>query len=240
VLSVESLDLAYDGMQVLFGVSFEMSKGRSLAVLGANGAGKTSLLRAIAGITPSTGTIVFDGEAVSRTSVPDRVRNGIVLVPEGRELFPSLTVRDNLAMGASVLPRRDVARVFDDVVDRIPLLAGWLDMPANGLSGGQQQILAVARALMARPRLLLLDEPSLGLAPNNVALIYQLLGRITEAGTAVVVAEQNVSAALGLAERAVVLANGRVQLDADAAVVRDDPTIAVALLGVTIAKPVAN
>jgi branched-chain amino acid transport system ATP-binding protein len=231
MLRVEELRLAYSAMEVLHGISFELGEGEGMAVLGANGAGKTSLLKALAGVVRPSGRIWLDGVDVTGKDTTDLVRMGVVLVPEGRALFPSLTVRENLVMGGAVHPRKRVEKVMADVLDQVPMIAPWMAMQASRLSGGQQQLVAIARGLMASPRLLLLDEPSLGLAPIMVSHVYGVLAAVFSTGTATVLAEQNVTAALGIVNRAMVLENGRVATVESAAALRHSEEITRSFLG---------
>jgi branched-chain amino acid transport system ATP-binding protein len=218
-------------MEVLHGISFELPDGDAMAILGANGAGKTSLLKALAGVARPTGRIWLDGVNVTGKDSTDLVRMGVVLVPEGRALFPSLTVRENLVMGGAVHPRNRVEKVMADVLDKVPMIVPWIPMQASRLSGGQQQLVAIARGLMASPRLLLLDEPSLGLAPIMVSHVYGVLRAVFSTGTATLLAEQNVTAALGIVNRAMVLENGRVATIEAAAALRDSEEITRSFLG---------
>jgi len=213
ILSVAGLEVRYGALAALSAVGLELPEGAILAVLGANGAGKTTLLRALAGVlVPARGTVVFRGRSIAGLPPERIVRAGISHVPEGRELFPLLSVRENLLMGAWI--RRDAAGIERDLArlcSEFPVLGERARQPAGRLSGGEQQMLAIARALMARPRLLLMDEPSLGLAPRLARELFRMIDRRRrEDGLTVLVVEQNARLALGIADLACVLAGGRV------------------------------
>jgi branched-chain amino acid transport system ATP-binding protein len=211
LLELESVDCFYGDFQALFGVGVEVAEGETVAIIGANGAGKSTLLAAAAGwLQPAAGAVRFDGEPLRRLPAHRRVPLGIALVPEGRRIFPSLTVEENLRLGART--RRagpwSLARVYELFPLLEPLAGRW----GGDLSGGEQQALAIGRALMSNPRLLLLDELSLGLAPIVVDALYDVLGEITGEGTTVVLVEQDVTRALAAADRAYCLLEGRVSL----------------------------
>jgi branched-chain amino acid transport system ATP-binding protein len=215
LLEVRELVAGYSEVEVLHGVSLQVGAGEVVALVGSNGAGKTTTLRAISGlIKPAAGQVFFDGRRVDGLDPHLIVRLGIVQVPEGRKIFPSLTVLENLELGAYVPEaRRYRAESLKLVFQLFPVLAERSRQPAGTLSGGQQQMLAIGRALMARPRLLMLDEPSLGLAPNVVTEIFRKVSQIRESGTTVLLVEQNVRRALRVADRGYVLENGRVVLE---------------------------
>ncbi len=234
MLEVSGLSVAYGPVQALRDVSFRVERGSIMAVLGANGAGKTTLLRAITGLTrPASGSVRLAGEELTRLPVEDVVRRGVAHVPEGRGIIEELTVEENLRLGA--LWRRDRAdrrRALAEVYDLFPALASRRRRPAATLSGGERQMLAIGRALMARPRVLLLDEPSLGLAPLITAQLMALLRDLTRAGTlTVVLVEQNARSALSIADRAVVLNLGQVVVAEAAAVVGADSALRHHYLG---------
>jgi branched-chain amino acid transport system ATP-binding protein len=208
VLSVRDLGVDYGQLRALSGITFELRRGQTLAVIGANGAGKSTLLGALAGLlAPAEGSVVFNGRDISALPAFERVGLGIALVPEGRRLFASLTARENLLTGQQRgrSGRWDLAAV----VDLFPLLATLLDRPSGRLSGGEQQAVAIGRALMANPELLLLDEVSLGLAPVLVEQLYAALPRIQAAGATVLIVEQDVGQALAVADEVVALLEGR-------------------------------
>jgi branched-chain amino acid transport system ATP-binding protein len=211
LLRLEGVCAGYGGLQILHDVSLEVERGEMLALIGANGAGKTTTLRAISGIVrPSAGRILVEERELGGLPAHEVVRAGVVQVPEGRELFGNLTVYENLAMGAYARPAADRDRTLKEVYTLYPLLEERAGQTAGTLSGGQQQMLAIGRALMAGPRLLMLDEPSVGLAPKLVSQMFATLERIREAGITVLVVEQNVVQALRLADRACVLESGRI------------------------------
>jgi branched-chain amino acid transport system ATP-binding protein len=220
LLEVRGLEVLRGGVPVLHGIDLDVDAGQAVVVLGRNGAGKSTLLLTLAGLLPASGgTITLDGEDITALAPPDRVARGLILVPEGRGILPGLTVRENLEAGA--YHRRLRGGALADEVERVTVpftvLQERFAQRAGSLSGGEQQMLVLARALMARPRLLLLDEPSLGLAPTIVEEVYALLDRAHLDGLTVVVVEQYVHVALGLATRGTVLAGGRVVLEGDAA-----------------------
>ncbi len=233
LLAVADLTVAYDGMPALQGVSLDAASGTIVALVGANGAGKTSLLRAISGIVRSErGTIHFDGSDITRLPAYEIVRRGIAHVPEGRRVFASVSVRDNLLLGAYVEHDRGArARRLEEAFLAFPVLRERLEQRASTLSGGEQQMLAIARGTMSGPKLLILDEPSLGIAPKLIPEIYDGIRRIAANGTSVLLVEQNVRAALRLATRAFVLQTGRVVSSGDAHDLLESDLIKRAFLG---------
>ncbi len=233
MLTLDGVTAFYGPVKALKGVSFSVPDGSVVAPLGANGAGKTTTLRAISGLTAAReGSITFDGARIERWEPERVVGGGISLVPQGRLLFPQLTVAENLELG-SYLRRngRDVRRDMDKYYDQFPVLRQKRGQEAGTLSGGQQQMLAIARALMSRPKLLMLDEPSLGLAPMVVADIFRTISAIRGTGTAILLVEQNASMALRVADRGYVLESGRVTMSGDAAALLSDPRMQQAYLG---------
>ena len=234
LLQIDRLAVAYDGMRALQDVSLRAERGTIVALIGANGAGKTSLLRAISGLVRTErGTIRFDGEDVTRMPAHRIVRRGIAHVPEGRRVFASATVRDNLLLGAYV--DRDALRRqarLEAAFAAFPILRERLDQRASTLSGGEQQMLAIARGTMSGPRLLMLDEPSLGIAPKLIPQIYAGVKAIAVAGTTVLLVEQNVGAALRAADFAYVLQTGRVVREGLARDLIGDPLVQEAFLGI--------
>lgn len=233
LLSVSGLRCGYGRIEAVKGIDLVVHEGEIVALVGANGAGKTSLLRAISGVLPLfAGSIHFAGEAIEKLAAFERVARGIVQVPEGRQLFAPLSVLDNLRLGAF---RRGRARMRDNlerVFTLFPQLAERRDTPAGALSGGQQQMCAIGRALMAEPRLLLLDEPSMGLAPFLVDEILATIEKLRAEGVTVLLVEQNAVAALSLADRGYVLETGRIAHHGTARALLDDPAVREAYLGV--------
>ncbi len=232
-LAVEDLAVEYDGVRALQGATLWAEPGTIVAIVGSNGAGKTTLLRAISGLVrPVRGSVTFDGEDITHTPAHDIVRRGIAHVPEGRHVFASVTVRDNLLLGAYGLrDRTERERRLDAAFDTFPRLRERLPQRASTLSGGEQQMLAIARGTMSAPSLLMLDEPSLGIAPKLIPTIYDGIARIAKGGTTVLLVEQNVRDALGLADRAFVLQTGRVVIEGAARDLLDDPLVQRAFLG---------
>ena len=214
MLRIEGIQVYYGDLQALHGVSLEVQEAQLVAIVGANGAGKSTLLMTISGILrPREGSISFMGERLSGLPPHRVVDMGIVQVPEGRQLFPSMTVRDNLDMGSNLSrARRKRAQTLEWVYNLFPILKEREKQPAGTLSGGEQQMLAIARGLMALPKLLLLDEPSLGLAPLLVAEIFNIVKEINQGGTSIILVEQNVFHALKMSHRAYILENGRIVL----------------------------
>ena len=235
-LAVSGLRVSYGAVAVLHDVTLDVRPGEIVCVIGANGAGKTTLLKTIAGVLrPVAGRVVADGRDIAGRPSWWVARHGIALVPEGRGVFADQSVRDNLMLGSLARSsRRDAAAVRADLENSLtlfPALAEKLELPAGALSGGQQQMLAVARGLMARPRVLLLDEPSLGLAPILVREIFAAIERLRTQGVTVLLVEQMAAQALALADRAYVLERGRITLEGHAREVRSNPAVIDAYLG---------
>jgi branched-chain amino acid transport system ATP-binding protein len=232
LLTVTGLRAGYGPVEVLHGIDFNVASGEVVVILGANGAGKTTSMRAVSGTIARQGAIVFDGTDITRASGDAIVKAGIAQVPQGRGTFVDLTVEDNLRAGAYT--RRDGA-VGDDMArwfDTFPRLKERRTQKAGSLSGGEQQMLAVARALMSRPKLLLCDEPSLGLAPLITQELFRILSRLnSEEGTSILLVEQNANLAVGIAHRVYVLETGSIAASGDAATMRDDESIRKAYLG---------
>jgi branched-chain amino acid transport system ATP-binding protein len=229
LLEIERLEVHYGGIRAVSGVDLEVGEGELVCLIGANGAGKSSTLKAICGLVASrTGRIVYAGEEISHAAVHELPRKGLVMVPEGRGIFAQLTVEENLAMGAYV---RAGAADPAEQYERFPRLKERRRQVAGTLSGGEQQMLALARALMARPRLLLLDEPSMGLAPLMVARIFEVVRDIAREGVTILLVEQNARLALEVASRGYVLESGSVALSGEAARLLEHPRVRAAYLG---------
>jgi branched-chain amino acid transport system ATP-binding protein len=233
LLDVDGLDAFYGEQQALFGVRFDLDDGGVRALLGANGAGKTTVLRSLCGMVRTSGEIRFEGKAISGWATENIVRLGVAHVPEGRGTFVRLTVEENLQLGAMTRRNRAaIAADIDQVYVHFPRLRERRRQQAGTLSGGEQQMLAVGRALMLRPRLLLLDEPSFGLAPLVVEELFAILRRINEeTGVAMLIVEQNAALALELAEHAYILETGRIVMDGPAAEIGADENVRRAYLG---------
>ncbi|MFD6754365.1 MULTISPECIES: ABC transporter ATP-binding protein [Micromonospora] len=234
LLEIEDVSLLYGRIKALHGISLTVNEGEIVALIGANGAGKSTTMRAISGIRPiASGRIVFNGEDISKLRADLRVRRGLCQAPEGRGIFPGMTVMENLDMGAYT--RRDRAEVAKDlakVLELFPRLAERRKQVGGTLSGGEQQMLAVGRALMSRPKLLLLDEPSMGLAPMLIQQIFSIITEINQQGTTILLVEQNAQQALARAHRAYVLETGRIVKEGTGADLLHDPAVKEAYLGV--------
>ncbi|MEP9375601.1 ABC transporter ATP-binding protein [Aquabacter sp. CN5-332] len=231
MLTVENLSSAYGRITVLHEVNLEVRTGEIVALVGSNGAGKTTLLRTLSGVQPaSSGRILFDGTPIERLEPHVRVARGIAQSPEGRQVFGPLSVEDNLKLGA-FRRRSPEAGALGRIYEMFPVLAEKRRIPAMSLSGGQQQMLAIGRALMAAPKLLLLDEPSLGLAPLLIDQILAAVVRLKGEGITVLLVEQNASAALAIADRGYVLETGRVVLEGEGRALLQDPKVRAAYLG---------
>src|SRR6476646_4039792 len=229
LLRLDGVSVAYGKRRALDGVSLAVAAGEIVTLLGANGSGKSTTLRAISGLVrPATGRVVFDGRDITRAAPDAIVVAGVGHVPEGREIFPEFTVRENLLVGGHTAPR---AAVTERAFALFPVLGQRARQLAGTLSGGEQQMLAIARALMIRPRLLLLDEPSLGLSPRLAREIFDVIARLNAEGTTILLVEQNARRALALASRAYVLETGRMVVDGPAAALAADPRIRAAYLG---------
>jgi len=233
LLTLEDITAGYGGVEVLHGLSLRVEHGEVVALIGANGAGKTTTLRTIMGIVrPSSGRVLVDDADVTGARPHRMVRNGVVMVAEDRELFGDLSVRENLVMGAYTRTRDEVAATLDEVHALFPVLADRAEQHAETLSGGEQQMLAIGRALMARPRLLLLDEPSLGLAPQLVETVFDVVTAVRDRGITVLIVEQNASRTLRLVDRAYVIESGEIVLDGAGEELLDDQRVRSAYLGV--------
>jgi branched-chain amino acid transport system ATP-binding protein len=233
MLSIENVKSAYGRIEVLHGVTLHVDAGEIVTLIGANGAGKTTLMHAISGVQPITdGAIRFAGERIEKRPAHERVAFGISQVPEGRQVFAPLSVMDNLKLGAWSCRDADLEPALARVCALFPMLDAILQTPAGALSGGQQQMLAIGRALMAKPRLLLLDEPSMGLAPNLVDQLLTVIRALRDDNLTILLVEQNARAALAIADRAYVLETGRVTLSGPAAEIQADRRVREAYLGI--------
>jgi branched-chain amino acid transport system ATP-binding protein len=233
MLELRRVNTFYGNIQALWDVSLSIREGEIVTLIGANGAGKsTTLMTTCGGITPKSGEILLEGRPIHNLPAHAIVALGISQVPEGRLIFPDLTVQENLDLGAFL--RRDPAGIRKDlayIFDLFPILAQRRQQAGGTLSGGEQQMLAISRALMARPRLLLLDEPSLGLAPIVIRQIFAIIGKVNQDGTTVFLVEQNANQALRVADRAYVMENGRIVMEGSAQSLLDDPKVRQAYLG---------
>jgi branched-chain amino acid transport system ATP-binding protein len=231
LLSVADVHVAYGKVEAVRSVSLEVAGNEIVTIIGANGAGKTTLLNAIMGILPLTGRVSFAGHDVARLEIEDRVAAGLSLVPEHRELFASMNVEDNLQLGAFRVAKAQAASAFERVYALFPRLKERRKQLAGTLSGGEQQMLAMGRALMGAPKLLMLDEPSLGLAPIIVADIFRTIGELRIAGVSVLLVEQNAQAALAIADRAYVMELGEFVLNGAANEIASDQRVVASYLG---------
>ncbi len=233
-LEVKGLSVAYGKVEALHGASLRVEAGSIVTVIGPNGAGKTTLLGALMGLLPSRGAVQFDGNDIAGAEVEARVARGLCLVPERRELFGELKVEDNLRLGAFLRIRRgarEVAADLEAIYQRFPRLAERRTQLAGTLSGGERQMLALGRALMARPRLLMLDEPSLGLAPRIVRDIFRIIAELKSTGVSILLVEQNARAALQVADRGYVIETGEIVLEGAAAKLAENPRVIETYLG---------
>jgi branched-chain amino acid transport system ATP-binding protein len=232
MLRVSGLKVAYGGIQAVKGVDFEVNEGELVSLIGANGAGKTTTLKAITGIQPiAAGEVQYLGRPIKGQGPWELVKQGLVMVPEGRGTFTRMTITENLQMGAYVRNDNEIEADIDKVFGIFPRLKERKDQLAGTMSGGEQQMLAMGRALMARPKVLLLDEPSMGLSPIMVDKIFEVVDTIHKQGTTVLLVEQNASRALGLANRGYVMDSGEVTMKGDAKVLLNDPKVRAAYLG---------
>ena len=234
LLDVRDLCVAYGNVEAVHGISLKVDEGSIVTVIGPNGAGKTTLLAAIMGTLPARGDVRYGGKRVNQLTVEQRVGEGMVLVPEKRDLFGSMKVRDNLELGAFARLRhgdRDALRTLDDVYARFPRLRERKDQEAGTLSGGERQMLALGRALMGKPRLLMLDEPSLGLAPLIVREIFSIVSALKASGVSILLVEQNARAALQVADYGYVLETGELVIEGNSADLAANPQVAATYLG---------
>jgi branched-chain amino acid transport system ATP-binding protein len=233
LLDVTDVHIAYGKVEAVRGVSLQVGGNEIVTIIGANGAGKTTLLNAVMGVLPLKGFTAFAGEDMAQLDIEDRVAAGLSLVPEHRELFATMNVEDNLQLGAFRTPKAAVAQAFERVYTLFPRLKERRKQLAGTLSGGEQQMLAMGRALMGAPRLLMLDEPSLGLAPIIVADIFRTIGELRAAGVSVLLVEQNAQAALKIADRAYVMELGEFVLSGPASEIATNQRVAASYLGFT-------
>jgi len=232
LLEVRDLHVFYGNIEAIKGVSLEIREGEIVTLIGANGAGKTTTLNAISGLLrPRSGSISYRGQALAGVPAYEVVTRGLSQAPEGRKIFPRMSIRENLEMGAFSRPRQDLTADFERVYDLFPVLRERESQPGGTLSGGEQQMLAMGRALMAGPKLLMLDEPSMGLAPMLVQKIFDIVKEINAQGTTILLVEQNAHVALEISHRGYVLETGRVTLTDDAASLLRDPHVQEAYLG---------
>jgi len=233
MLQVNDLNVYYGAIHALKGISFHLEKGEIVALIGGNGAGKSTTLNTISGLLrPKIGTIRFLGEDITVVPPQNIVRRGIIQVPEGRHIFPKLTVQENLELGAYIFDdKAQIQADMEAVMDRFPRLRERRKQFGGTLSGGEQQMLAIARGLMARPSLLLLDEPSMGLSPILVEQIFEIIREINAQGTSILLVEQNAQMALSIADRGYVLETGRITLEGDAQELLENPLVIEAYLG---------
>jgi branched-chain amino acid transport system ATP-binding protein len=233
MLEVKDLSVHYGAICALHGISFELNQGEIITLIGANGAGKSTTLKTISGLVkPSAGKIMFQRKELNGISAHKIAGFGIAHVPEGRKPFANLTVYENLRLGAyKMTSRSDIETAMERVFASFPRLKERLQQPAGTLSGGEQQMLAMGRGLMAKPKLLMLDEPSMGLSPILVSEIFAIIKEINETGTTILLVEQNANMALSIAQRVYVLETGRIVLSGDAKVLKEDPKVKSAYLG---------
>ena len=231
VLKIDNLQVAYGGIEAVRGISFDVKRGEIVTLIGANGAGKSSTLRTISGLVkPKDGKVIFEEEDITGKDSTAIVAKGLMMVPEGRRIFPNLTVLENLKIGA-YLRKDDLEKDIEMVYGYFPRLKERSWQEGGTLSGGEQQMLAVGRALMGRPRLLMMDEPSLGLAPIVVQEIFEIIRQIHDAGTTVLLIEQNANMALHVADRAYVIENGKIAMEGTGSQLLEDEKVRAAYLG---------
>jgi branched-chain amino acid transport system ATP-binding protein len=233
MLQVNNLHVYYGAIHALKGITFHLEEGEIVTLIGANGAGKSTTLNAISGLQKArSGEVIFEGEDISKTTPQKIVRKGVIQVPEGRKIFAALTVRENLEMGAYIQDnRQQFEKDLESAFVRFPRLKERIKQLGGTLSGGEQQMLAIARGLMAHPRLLLLDEPSMGLAPILVEQIFDIIRDINDQGTSILLVEQNAQMALSIADRGYVMETGRIVLEGPADALLQDPMVVSAYLG---------
>ena len=218
MLKISDLEVDYGNLKIIQGVSMEINDGEMISLVGSNGAGKTTLLKAISGVKrPPAGSIVFNGEDLVGLSVPDIAERGVVQVPEGRKLFPQMTVQENLELGAYLKgPKKHRKESLDYVYEMLPDLKIKAAQPAGSLSGGQQQMVAIGRGMMSMPKMLIFDEPSIGLSPLLTDIMFDIIGKIKDSGVTIMLVEQNVQYALSMADRGYVLEQGKIAMEGPA------------------------
>ena len=232
ILKVDDINVYYGSIHAIKGISFEVNEGEIVTLIGANGAGKSTTLNTVAGLMkPRSGHVSFEGKLISGMSASKIVPQGLALCPEGRRVFQQMTVRENLEMGGYTRPAGEISASLDDVFERFPRLKERHKQVAGTLSGGEQQMLAMGRALMSKPRLLMLDEPSMGLAPLLVEQIFDIICELNRAGTTILLVEQNAQMALSIANRAYVLETGNIVKTGDADALMHDDDVRKAYLG---------
>jgi branched-chain amino acid transport system ATP-binding protein len=232
LLELSEIHTYYGNIEALKGVTIAVDEGECVTLIGSNGAGKSTTLRSISGLTPARkGQVMFEGKEITRTAPQDIVQLGISQSPEGRKCFPRMTVRENLDMGAYLRRDKSVSEDLERVFELFPRLQERERQKAGTMSGGEQQMLAIGRALMARPRLLLLDEPSMGISPILTERIYDTIAEINRQGTTILLVEQNANFALGVSQRGYVLETGKVVLSNESAALKEDPEVQKAYLG---------
>jgi branched-chain amino acid transport system ATP-binding protein len=235
MLEVVDLTVAYGPAEAVRGVSFQVKEGKIVTLIGPNGAGKTTILNTISGVIPArSGKILLNGRDIKRMSAHRRVSAGVIQVPEGRQVLAGMTVRENLELGGYRRPYREAMKDVTRMEERFPVLGERRRMTAGSLSGGEQQMLAIARGLMARPRLLLLDEPSLGLAPKMVRTVFEIIGQVHDEGLTILLVEQNARLALATSSHAYVIESGKIVLGGPAEVLRSDASVISTYMGQTV------
>lgn len=234
LLDIQNVESGYGEVQILWGVSLKLEEGRLTCLVGANGSGKTTLMRTTMGLLPvRRGMVAFDGQNVTRLSPHTKARLGLAMVPEGRQLFTDLTVRENLEMGATPPHARpEMTKTLEWVFELFPRLNERINQVAGTLSGGEQQMLAIARGLMAKPRVLMFDEPSLGLSPLLVINLFQIIRKLKQSGMTMLLVEQNVQMALAVSDYAYVMSHGKIEIEGTAKKVREMESVRKAYLGV--------
>lgn len=232
ILSVKDLKVHYGGIQALRGVSLEVDEGEIITLIGANGAGKSTLMNSIMGIVPkAAGTVVYRGEDITKKETRQIVKSGMILAPEGRHIFPGFTVKDNLLLGGYYETAAENEKELETVFRLFPILKERIHQMGGTLSGGEQQMLAMGRALMSHPKIIVMDEPSMGLSPILVNEIFDIIQEVSAGGTTVLLVEQNAKKALSIADRAYVLETGTIVLEGEAGKLMDDDSIKKAYLG---------